>query len=638
MWKIYTASAIRHNRSTSITAIIAVLIASTFLSLICGFAYNTWTDAMRRAGGVAIESEPVAPFVALGLVVCLSVIWILSSAFSVSMQSRIRHMGILSSVGATPRQQRTALVQEAIVLSLPAVFVGTAVGIGLTWGIIQYSNAIARQVQTDKVLFDYSWLVFLFTIGFCLFSVWVSAMWCARKLAQLSPLEAIRGGNERQVKKMRKFRLTAALFGVEGMLARKSLFARRKAFRTTVLSLTLSVLVFITFLNMMTLSDISTEQTYFERYKDTWDLRVTSETAREFELLSEIREIPGVLSCIASQSVGTYAFLSENMLSDALVSLGGPEALRDTGIVATDGGYWVQAPLIILDEGSFQAYCAEWGITIPQGSVIAINRIWDNLHSHYREPAYVDFLGQIPENTVPLYARIQGAEVATVSISVYATQFPQIREAHRNFSLTMVMDISTYETIEPNLPREVTSYTIRAISDAEIMGVEVSLREMVAGSSYVIENRLTEAEYNVSARQALYQIVGVLCGLLALIGLANVFSNTLGGAYQRQREFARYISVGLSPRGVKKVIMYEGIVVGLQPVLLTLPVTLVLLTLFLNASHLSWTAFLPRMPVIPVLVFIALLWTTIAVAYVLGYRALMGSYAIVEILKNDTTY
>ncbi|MDR2932250.1 MAG: FtsX-like permease family protein, partial [Oscillospiraceae bacterium] len=273
MWKIYTLSAIRRNKTMGIAAIIAILIASTFLSMMCGFAYNTWADAVRRAAGAPVDAGPVAPLLLMALVVGLSIVWILSSAFSVSMQARVRHMGILASVGATPRQQRAALVQEVLALSLPAILAGIVLGIGLTWGIVQYSNAVAKPVQTDRIRFEYHGLIFLLTLIFCTFSVWLSAMWCARKLARLTPLEAIRGGGEWKVKKMREFRIFGLLFGAEGTLARKSLYARRKVFRTSVLSLTLSVLVFSTFLNVMTLSDISTEQTYFERYKNTWDLR-----------------------------------------------------------------------------------------------------------------------------------------------------------------------------------------------------------------------------------------------------------------------------------------------------------------------------------------------------------------------------
>ena len=47
-------------------------------------------------------------------------------------------------------------------------------------------------------------------------------------------------------------------------------------------------------------------------------------------------------------------------------------------------------------------------------------------------------------------------------------------------------------------------------------------------------------------------IFGGFCVLLAVIGIGNVFSNTLGFVRQRKREFARYLSVGLTPEGMKR--------------------------------------------------------------------------------------
>ena len=42
-------------------------------------------------------------------------------AFAATMTTRIHQLGILQSVGATPRQIKSALVNEVVVLSLPAI-------------------------------------------------------------------------------------------------------------------------------------------------------------------------------------------------------------------------------------------------------------------------------------------------------------------------------------------------------------------------------------------------------------------------------------------------------------------------------------------------------------------------------------
>ena len=87
----------------------------------------------------------------------------------------------------------------------------------------------------------------------------------------MTPLEAIRNTGELCLKKKRQSRILTLLFGLEGELAGNALKARKKALRTSTLSLTLSFLGFTLILCFFTLSGISTRSTYFERYQDVWE-------------------------------------------------------------------------------------------------------------------------------------------------------------------------------------------------------------------------------------------------------------------------------------------------------------------------------------------------------------------------------
>ena len=58
-------------------------------------------------------------------------------------------------------------------------------------------------------------------------------------------------------------------------MAGNALKAQKKSLRTSTLSLTLSFLSFTFMLCFFTLSGISTNHTYFERYQDAWDVMAT---------------------------------------------------------------------------------------------------------------------------------------------------------------------------------------------------------------------------------------------------------------------------------------------------------------------------------------------------------------------------
>ena len=123
--------------------------------------------------------------------------------------------------------------------------------------------------------FTYHPLVFAATILVSVLTVLISAWLPARRLSKLTPLEAIKNAGELQLKRRKKSRILARLFGVEGELAGNALKAQKKSLRTSTLSLTLSFLGFTFMLCFFTLSGISTNHTYFERYQDAWDVMAT---------------------------------------------------------------------------------------------------------------------------------------------------------------------------------------------------------------------------------------------------------------------------------------------------------------------------------------------------------------------------
>ncbi|MFR3752688.1 MAG: hypothetical protein ACLTW9_11080 [Enterocloster sp.] len=93
---------------------------------------------------------------------------------------------------------------------------------------------------------------------------------------------------------------------------------QKKAFRASSLSLTLSFMVFSLFLNFWVLSGLSTKYTYFERYKDTWDLMaaVKEESGgMPPGLLGDIRSLFGSPGVSVMKKAEGYTWLEEGMLS-----------------------------------------------------------------------------------------------------------------------------------------------------------------------------------------------------------------------------------------------------------------------------------------------------------------------------------
>ena len=103
---------------------------------------------------------------------------------------------------------------------------------------------------------------------------------------------------------------------------------------------------------------------------------------------------------------------------------------------------------------------------------------------------------------------------------------------------------------------------------------------------------------------------------------------------QRRREFARYLSLGMTPRELRSLFWMEGAVLALRPLVITLPLTAGMVALMLQASYLDPSLFLAEAPVLPVVLFASGIVLFVALAYALGARKVLCS-DLAEILKDD---
>lgn len=408
MWNSFSFRYIKENRTASLLLAGAAFLSSLLLSLMTTLAYNLWMDYVKQQAAKGVtDIRPTTLFIVYGVVlalICAALIAMIHNAFAVSMGSRLQHLGILKSVGATPRQIRTFLVQEAAALCVLPILLGTAIGVGICYMFVEQTIGLGQSLGLDvdyNVSFEYHILVAVISLAAAFLTAVFSAWIPARKISRLSPMEAIFGGVEPQAEKMRSFRLLSKTFGVYGELARKSIYNRRKSMRAATFVLFLSFIGFFIFLSAETISGLSTQETYYEKYHDTWDIMLTREagtaqttqSAGADSLLETLRAVPGVSRCISYQVIDTTLFLPEDMLSEELKQIGVetllPEAEREN--VAGQEGWRTAVHLFVLDEQSFAGYCEDHNISSDAGAV-AVNLLWDDRESDYMNRKYLPFV------------------------------------------------------------------------------------------------------------------------------------------------------------------------------------------------------------------------------------------------------
>lgn len=658
MWNSFSFRYIKENRTASLLLAGAAFLSSLLLSLMTTLAYNLWMDYVKQQAAKGVtDIRPTTLFIVYGVVlalICAALIAMIHNAFAVSMGSRLQHLGILKSVGATPRQIRTFLVQEAAALCVLPILLGTAIGVGICYMFVEQTIGLGQSLGLDvdyNVSFEYHILVAVISLAAAFLTAVFSAWIPARKISRLSPMEAIFGGVEPQAEKMRSFRLLSKTFGVYGELARKSIYNRRKSMRAATFVLFLSFIGFFIFLSAETISGLSTQETYYEKYHDTWDIMLTREagtaqttqSAGADSLLETLRAVPGVSRCISYQVIDTTLFLPEDMLSEELKQIGVetllPEAEREN--VAGQEGWRTAVHLFVLDEQSFAGYCEDHNISSDAGAV-AVNLLWDDRESDYMNRKYLPF---VADDSGELYPG-ENASEPVLYYDACTNEIPAIREELEQKALNLVLSENAFRPLAALLSEAgtfsgaETNYNIyleEAIreKEAESEAVREAIAALTPDEGYTLEGRIQEEASDQAARKGLRIVMGVLASLLACVGIAGILSATLGQIYQRKKEFARYLSVGVSPKDMQKLLFLEGLFIIGRPFLIAVIIDVPVTALLLQMAPPTAGQFISHLPLVPVLIFLCISAGAVSLAYLAAARSICQG-DLVEILKDET--
>ncbi|MFR3792046.1 MAG: FtsX-like permease family protein [Blautia massiliensis (ex Durand et al. 2017)] len=588
-------------------------------------------------------------YLAVLAAVVLALVLLIRNSFEITMQARLRQLGILASIGATPRQIRACLLQEAAALAVLPLLGGTVLGCAACWAVLAAVNAAAAHVEGRmEAVFQLHPLLVVIILLLSLLTVLLSAWLPARRLSRMTPLEALRGGAAASPalrwKHRKHARLLALCFGIRGELAGNALRTQKHSLRIANVSLLLSFLGFTAMLCFFTLSGISTQMTYFARYQDAWDIMAAlpQTSLTEFSLTGALRGLPGVENCTAYEKAEASCYLPAEAQSEELLALGGLPAVAGSDVAAADGGWLVDAPIVVLDDDSFLAYCEDAGIEPSLDGAVLLNRVWDNLHSNFRDRLYVPFVAG-DTGALTLTAP-DGAALGELPLLGSTDAPPVLREEYDQYTLVQFWPQSLWQKLGQawGLSPDADGTTVRILGrdgitreECRALQADVSALLEQNGYAFTVENRIDEKIANDEMVAGMQGILGAFCLLLAAIGLANVFLNTLGFVQQRRREFARYLSIGMTPRELRSLFWIEGAAVAGRPLIITLPLTALVGTFMLQASYLDPAVFLAQAPILPVVLFALLIVGTVALAYFLGARKVLTD-DLAEVLKDES--
>ncbi|HBA37693.1 MAG TPA: hypothetical protein DCY94_03135 [Firmicutes bacterium] len=184
------------------------------------------------------------------VIIMTTSIFCIRNSFAISTLEKMKMYGMLASIGATKRQIKKSVTEEGMMLGL----IGIPLGIlGGTFAVVVLVKIVNLLIGSELfgtehgMVLKMSMTSIILAIILGLVVIYFSSISSARKASKVSPIENLRSSNEIKItsKKLKTPKLISKVFKTGGVLAYKNLKRSKKKYKTTVISLTVSIFVFI---------------------------------------------------------------------------------------------------------------------------------------------------------------------------------------------------------------------------------------------------------------------------------------------------------------------------------------------------------------------------------------------------------
>lgn len=621
-----------------------------------GFRYNT---SLLNLYGISDKRDTNTQFViiaAMAIILLLLVmgtfILIIYNAFSLSANSRSKELSVLKSLGATPGQIKYSVLYEGFLLWIIQLPVGILIGYAFSCFVFSKVNEILNATDNYKNMnVSFSWVVIAFALVISLITILISAYIPARKMAKVPAVEGI----NQSCHKVKKEKGTAPLqrvLGIEGELAVKQFAANKKSLRTAIISLSLCLILIASYVNIISIYNLAkSKNDEITHYDMTVNLNLLDEP--NSEMIQRIISLPEVEDSVIHRQVRTTTYVTESQESNIFSKLGGFASVDNYkyNIVKENNTNRIVVYLVGLSDESFQAYCEAIGT--DSGRYYNDNAIMGILQdSTYHIPANSKNLQRIPmlnlqaDTSMLLYEKVyddmDGDYKFNIQIGAVTEKSPGQLETSR-YSASLILPMEKYQQIVSNFITDRTLEANRMSIDLLVgdeSSAEVKEKILQIGGSYLgsedftIWSLLEEQNNDALIQKAISIAVYAVAIMIGAIGIFNAFSTISNNLQLHKREYAMLRSVGLTPAGLNKILLLEGLSFALSPFIISTPCVLLICWYMLKLTATTWNEFISVFPGGVILLYTGCIFTSIFLAYWCSSKTIKQGN-IIEVIKNE---
>ena len=466
-------------------------------------------------------------------VIIVTGIFCIRGSFAISLTEKMRLYGRLASVGTT-----------AVIL---------VKGVG----------TLVRDALSFKLIFGTSLPMILLAAILATVTVFLSARGSARQAARISPISAIRANDTVKLgKRVRCPGWIGRLFGIGGKIAYKNLKRARVKYRTTVVSIVVSVAIFIgmtTFVDLISLAvgtrfgDIPYQMQISIFQWDFYDDAVAiaemdgveeGEVVRKASLAVEKSRIP-----YTAEWLGEYT--EENAGEDRIT-------------------------VCSLGEKAYARYCKEAGVSVEEARGKALVIADYHLENMVDGKTYIEE-GNIAEFRPGDILRGIGESAGTDIEVLKQTTVRPMHLSDSAYRMILIVDEEFMDSA-PGLQRYDNIEVYLKCQDPDRLEQRIRSEAQLQYFTLTNYSTIQRNEHSMLLIVAIF-LYGFLT-VVALIGITNVFNTVTTNMELRAQEFAMLRSVGMTGREFRRMIWLEGAFYGGRALCIGIPAGLLISLLF----------------------------------------------------------
>ena len=551
---------------------------------------------LLRYKGFALSDEYMRMLFSLAVIIiviiAISSIFVIRNSFAISITEKTKLYGMLASIGATSKQIRHNVLFEGFVLGIIGIPAGILLGVGVIARLVVILNALLENML-NGISFVYAvpWWVAVISAVMSAVIILFSTLSSAFRASKIAPITAIRGNNDIKINKNKRKSYKAPkfikkLFGVGGEIAYKNLKRSKKKYRTTVISIIITVAMFISI------------STFIE-----YGLKIAGD---------HFKDMPYNITVHANDKLSyeEYENIYKRIIADTDINSSIKACGNDYGNIVGLTDYYTEdakaaelpggdlAYVFGVDNKSFKEYVTALGYNYDD---VKDKALITNDFKYYNSD---NILIKGKEFDLPMNTVVKLYPNGTPSYT--EDDIKEIQKTDPDFVYNpddyKSVDLVIYDTINKEVPGSIVSSIMSTQIEGSVLVSEDYFKKLFGEDNdyttrvIVIDSAdpVNTVEYinnldienldvfNINEQKEQMNAIVLIIAIFAygfiivisLIGITNVFNTINTNMRLRSKEFAMLKSIGMTKKEFNRMIRLESLFYGLKSLLIGVPLGL----------------------------------------------------------------